>query len=359
MKRNFLNQLVLCVSLIFTLVMVFMSCKKDKLTEPPLNNNQVVTTYDFKTNQVVQRIKKFDNRLKEVKQGIYRSNELVNVDSAMWNIESLFNITYASPDDNFVDKKIQELSFDVKLIDNKLSIVDVGNLYDEIIMSVREAYRNDGFTDNKSLMSMFIEKEEVRSDGLKVKAVVVSGRTDQQQHNYEPVLHGPFDVGSCWYYGELGGSCDDPYLLTDAAELLEDTINYYHGYKPNKYPNCRNIYVNLTSIPLEGNEYWCNATQDYSIYYKVNCDKEDLYLDANDLNEYYYSEVDVIKNRVPTDPLYASLFDDDYVFMEVNIDGLRAYRENVIHQHKNYIFYGTPYSVKNNEFGTQKNLLYN
>ena len=120
MKRIFLNHVVLCVSLVITSVVIFLSCKKDKLTEPRQNINQEITAYDFKTNQVVQRIKKFDKKLKEVKQGVYRTNELVNVDSAMWDIESLFNITYSSPDDIFVDKKIQELSFDVKLIDNKI-----------------------------------------------------------------------------------------------------------------------------------------------------------------------------------------------------------------------------------------------
>lgn len=358
MKRNFLNQFVLCFSLIIIPVVMLLSCKKDELTELSHDNNQEFAAYDYRTSQVVQRIKNFDSQLKKVKQGVYRSNDLVNVDSAMWNIESLFNITYSSPDDNFVDKKIQELSFDVKLIDNKISIVDVGNLYDKIVMSVRDAYRNDGFTDNKSLMSLFVKKEEQRSGELKVKVVVVSGKTDYQQHDYEPILFGPFAAGSCWYYGELGGSCDDPYILKDAAELLEDTINYYHGYKPEKYPDKRNIYVNLASIPLEGNEYWYNVTQDYCIFYKVNCDKEELFLDANDLNNYYYGEVDVIKNRVPNDPLYASMFDDDCVFMEVNIDGIQGFREDAVYQHKNYIFYGTPYSVDKNEFGKLKDLLY-
>ena len=79
MKRIFLNHVVLCVSLVITSVVIFLSCKKDKLTEPRQNINQEITAYDFKTNQVVQRIKKFDKKLKEVKQGVYRTNELVNV----------------------------------------------------------------------------------------------------------------------------------------------------------------------------------------------------------------------------------------------------------------------------------------
>lgn len=359
MKRNFLNQIVLCVSLIFTSLVVFISCKKDKLTEPPQNTNQEVATYDFKTNQVVQRIKRFDNQLKKVKQGVCRSNHLVDVDSTIWNMESLFNVTYSSPDENYVDKKIQELSFTINLIDNKLSIIDVGNLYDEIVMSVREAYRNDGITTDKSLMSLFLKKEEMRSGELKVRAVVVSGRTNEQQHDYEPILYGPFDADECWYYGELGGSCDDPYILTDAAELLEDTINYIHGYKPEKNSTCRNIYVNLMSVNLSGNEYWDKNNNEYYIFYKEDCEPEELYLDVNELNKYYYNELKVIKDFVPKDPKYMSMFGDDYVFMEINIDGICAYQEKTINQHQNYIFYGSPYTVNKNEFGSTMNLLNN
>ena len=93
MKRNFLNQFVLCFSLIIIPVVMLLSCKKDELTELSHDNNQEFAAYDYRTSQVVQRIKNFDSQLKKVKQGVYRSNDLVNVDSAMWNIESLFNIT--------------------------------------------------------------------------------------------------------------------------------------------------------------------------------------------------------------------------------------------------------------------------
>ena len=88
---------------------------------------------------------------------------------------------------------------------------------------------------------------------------------------------------------------------------------------------------------------------------------DDLYLDANELNEYYYAEVNVIKNRIPNDPNYSSYMPDDWVFMEVNIDGVSAYIDNNTQtfMHNNYIFYGSKYSVKKDEFGTRKNLLYN
>ena len=61
---------------------------------------------------------------------------------------------------------------------------------------------------------------------------------------------------------------------------------------------------------------------------------EDLFLDVNKMNCYYYAEVDVIKNIVPNDPKYSSSMPEDWVFMEVNIDGVSGY-ENY---KQNYVY---------------------
>ena len=359
MKRQFFNQLILFVVGVILTVICLVSCKKDNLAAPPINNK--VEHYDSKTNLVVQRIKRFDSQLKEIKNGTCRSESYIDIDSAMWNIESLFNTTYAFPEKKYVEKTIQELTFSIDTYNDMLSMNDVALLYDNIISSVRDAYRNDGFTTNKGLMSIFLEPEEKRSGDLSVKAVVVTGKTADYQENHEFILFGPFDKNACWYYGEYGGSCDDPTIITDAAELLEDTINYIHGYKPEEKLNHRNIYVNLLSVYLKGDEYKNPSGTDYYLFYKENCATEDLYLDANELNEYYYAEVDVIQNIVPNDPKYSSTMPDDWVFMEVNIDGVSAYLDNgnQAYMHNNYIFYGSKYSVNKDEFGTQKDLLYN
>lgn len=362
MKRFSINQITLFIVVLFTIMVSLVACKKDKITEPPINNdNDDVEHYDLKTNLVVQRIKRFDRQLKEIKNGNYRSDAYVEIDSAMWNIESLFNATYSFPEKKYVEKTIQELSFNIDTHNNMLSMYDVNALYEDIITSVREAYRNDGFLEDKGLMSVFVKKGETRSGLLDVKVIVVTGKTADYQEDHEFILFGPFDKDACWYYGEYGGSCDDPTIITDAAELLEDTINYIHGYKPEEKLTHRNIYVNLLSVYLKGDEYKNPSSTDYYLFYKENCAAEDLYLDANELNEYYYAEVDVIQNIVPNDPKYSSTMPDDWVFMEVNIDGVSAYLDNGNQacMHNNYIFYGSKYSVKKEEFGMQKDLLYN
>lgn len=362
MKPNLLNQVILVVIVVSALLICLIACKKDKLTDPPISNNHEDLRYDPETNLVVQRIKRFDNQLKEIKKGTYRSDAYIDIDSAMWNIESLFNTTYSFPDKKYVAKSIQELTLDIDVHNGKLLMNDVGSLYDDLVASVRDVYSNDGFVTDKGLLSVFVEKGEVRSDGLGVKVIVVTGKTADYQEDYEPILYGPFDADECWYYGEYGGSCYDPMIFTDAAELLEDTINYIHAYRPVQNQEYRNIYVSMTCVSLMGNEYWDDVNNDYYLYYKVDCDEDCLYLDANELNHYYYNEVEVIKKLVPKDPGYSSLIGRDYVFMEVNIDGLMGYNnvsQSFVYMHNNNIFYGMPYCVLKDEFGMPKDILYN
>lgn len=360
MKRNRINRILLIFISVTALALSFLSCEKDKLTEPAIGIDSEITTSDIKTDLIVQRIKRFENQIKEVKNGTYRGVEYLDADSALWNIESLFNTTYSFPDKNYVDKKMHELSFFIDVDDEMLSMKDVCLLYDEIIVAVTDVYKNDGFVTNKGLMSLFINKGESRSGELNVKVLAVTGRTDCHQVEYEPVLFGPFDYDECWYYGEYGGTCDDSYILNDAAELIEDTINYNYGYKPKTKLNYRNIYVDMSYVTLDGNEYWDENNNEYYIFYKTNCDKDELYLDGNELNKYYYNEIRIIKDVIPNDPKYSSMFSEGVEFMEINIDGTKIYKDNdIIYNHQNYIFYGMSCLVDNKVLGNPVDLLNN
>ena len=363
MKLNHFNRIVLIAIGVFALMLGCLSCNKDKLTECPINNSsdemdEVIT--DSKAELIVQRIKRFDNQLKEIKNGAYRGSGYMNVDSALWNIESLFNATYSFPDKNYVEKKIHELSFNIDVLDDLMSMKDVSVLYDQIVAATKVAYRDDGFTSNKGLMSLFVNKDELRSGMSAVKVLVVTGRTDSHQIEIKPHLFGPFDDDECWYYGEYGGTCSDPYVLNDAAELIEDTINYKYGYKPDVRPNCRNIFVDMFYVVLDGDEYWDKANNDYYVFYKTNCDKEELFLNGSELNRYYYNEVHLIKDLIPNDSKYSSLFANGAEFIEINIDGSKMYIDNdVIYNHQNYIFYGTSCLVENKQLGIPVDLLNN
>lgn len=307
---------------------------------------------------VVKRIKTFERQLDDVKRGVCRNDSYIDVDSAMWNIESLFNSTFSMPDEKYVEKKIQELTFDINdHRDNKLSMYEVNALYENIIRSVKDAYINDGIDEDKDLMSIIVDKDCCDTRAVQLKVTVVSGRTNATvTPSLELYYGGPFDINDCWYYGEFGGTCDDPFLLTDAAEVLEEALNKNYGNTQVLEEN-KNLYVDLTMISLKCNEYKRSNGEPY-MFYKVNCNKDDLYLTGKELNEYYYWEKRMIFEDVLKDPQFVKVLPQDPTFIEINIDGLSYMSgKNVFYYHHHDILYGTKCEVPRSVIGKTKNIL--
>lgn len=355
MKRNFLKRIVLITIGVLTMTSVMIACKKDKLTETPEQNKTQISTCDAEAKHIIKRIKNFDNQLKVIKQGAVKQESFLEVDSALWDIESLFNMKYSFPDKRYVERKIHELSFTVNVQDDKINMTDVVQLYDDIHYSVREVYSNDGYYTNKGLLSVILQKGELRSNELDVKVIAITGKTADYDDDNKPVLHGPFDYDECWYFGEYGGSCYDNTILSDAAKILQDTINYYHGNTPINNKLYRNIYIDMTIADVLANQYWNDKTNDYYLYYKVNPDSCDLYLDGNELNHYYYNELEVIMDLVPQDSQYK--LPEDAVFVEILIDGVSQYTRDYICSHNNYILYAKRYLVESEQVGCPVDLL--
>ena len=344
MRQKILRSNLILALFSFALIIAALSCKKDKLTEPPQDNEEI--SIPSKTQFIVERIKTFDNQLRQIKQGAYKGVEYTSIDSAMWNIESLFNVNYSFPDLMYESKVSQELNFSINVYDNMLSMHDVHRLYEEIVSSVRLAYMNDGFTNNKSLMTIIVRKGEVVSNKLNVNVTLISGRKSSDPIEPNPVLNGPFKEGDCFYFGEYGGACDDPTWITDAAEVLEDTINYYYGWYPKEPDPVRAIYVNVGQIFLSGNEYFNQNQNSYYIFYHLDPPDSLLYLDYELLNRYYNNELKVIFDLVPNDPKYISQLPEDARFMEVEISGISYYIDNkTLYAHQNIILYGSRHVI--------------
>lgn len=344
---------------IIALVVTLVACKKDRLTDPQNNIESRDELSVKSTEQVIRQIKDFDKQIRQIKTGISRGERSVDVDSALWNIESLFNASFSFPDRNYIEKRKQELTYTIKVHNGRYVMMrDLSDLYDDIISTVREAYRNDGIDENKSLMSIIVKRGELVSNELRVKVVVISGRTAQQQFNIEAELWGPFKDDECWYYGEYGGSCDDPSIVSDAAKVLESVINFSYGNDQDESTASRNLYVDMTNISLTGNEHWNEKTNDYYIFYKVNCKESALYLDADDLNMYYHNLVDLIFKVVPNDVKYSSVLSKESKFMEINMEGMFTLEgKNKIYNHSTDILYGSKHVVKNTQLALPKDLL--
>ena len=341
MKRKNHKKISVILLLALGIAIYLAACKKDIVT--PINNMSGhegdVSGYTEEAKAIVSKIRRFREQL-DNKDEVIRSGLSVPVDSVVWNIEALFNAEYTFPDRKYSQTVNQELDFYIDLDrSGEVSFNVVADLYDDVTASVRQAYSNDGITADKSLLAVAVEKEYVVGDRAKIKVYVISGKVDHKNSVYD-LTQGPFQPDDCWYFGEYGGTCDDPSVLGDAAEMIEDTINYYYRETSVPQRGMRRLHYSLFNVNLEGNEYLDDDGVPYIYFYSVNGEPP-VYLDHEMLNYYYNREVEVLMQILPSDPIYHDLMPEAPVFINVDIVGLLGYVGNGSYfHHKNYVVYG-------------------
>ena len=351
MKHKRIKGLALFALLVAVTTVYFYACKKDRII--PINNMTCQTDlghdYGEEARKIVGKVKKFKRQLVD-KEYVTRSNLYMPVDSVIWNIEALFNAEYTFPERKYKETVKQELLFYIELnADNEASFADVADLYDEITESVRNAYSDDGINYDKSLMAVVVDKGEIVGNRLEIKVLVVSGKMDADTTIKDPVP-GPFGPKDCWYYGEYGGTCEDPSVFYDAAEIIEDTINYYYSNKPLPRAGIKVYNHSMFRISLEGNEYLDRNGDPYLYFYDVN-DNPPVYLDYELLNYYYNRELEVIMHQIPDDPLFTDLMPLTPAFINVDIQGILGMVSNGSYMHhKNYVIYGTSMLIPDTVF---------
>lgn len=353
MKLKLLNNITIFAAGIGLVVLGLYACRKNQVKPQSEVVNCITLTpdYDAKVKSFVSKVKRFEETLEKCKTMRVAGN--MQIDSALWNMEALFNTSYSSPEKDYVETVKQDLTFYVNLDeDGSLPINDVSNLYEEVTDIVREAYANDGITENKSLMTVVFDKGETIGDKSSVEIHVISGRSNDN-NGHVIVEDGPFKPGDCWYFGEYGGSCDDPSLVCDAAEIIEDSINYYFAGTPVPASGFRYINYNLMTKALDGSEYIRPNGEPY-IYNSQYANDPNLYFSYEMLNYYFNGEKKVILQLLPNTLKNAGLLPDNLCFVQVDIRGLA---ESGIYFHHNSITYGDRILVPVNEIGPARDLL--
>lgn len=354
MKQNLFKKLLLSLVVSVVVALCLYACKKEFVT--PLNNSTITTSelpdYSAEAQDIVRKIKGFKAKISD-KETMMRSGEFMPLDSVIWNIESLLNATYTFPERKYIETVKQKLDFSVNInSDNCVSAGDVALLYEEVFDGVRQAYANDGVSVDKSLMAVVLKKGEIVGSSVDLDVYVISGKVKNEVSSNSQT-QGPFKPGDFWYYGEYGGTCSDPSVFGDAAEIIEDTINYYWRGKSVPREGFRQLNVNMTMIALEGNEFVDEEGKPYIYFYTMNGNPP-LCLNYELLNYYYYRELEVLMHLLPESPAYQAKLPVQPAFLEVDIIGMMNYvGYTSCFQHKNYVVYCSSFEIPETVIGTQ------
>ena len=359
MKRKSFKKVAIVLFIAIGVAVYLEACKKEMVTTI-INMGQVNVdpghTYDAKA--VAGKIMKFKSQLIE-REVVTRSGLYMPIDSVIWNVEALFNAEYAFSERKYLETVKQNLEFYVDVNENNEAPFGVvAELYDEITDAVRQAYLNDGIGDDKSLMAVVVDKGETIGNRVELKVCVVSGRMETEGVAKDPIA-GPFGANDCWYYGEYGGTCEDPSVFGDAAEIIEDSINYYYSGTLVPQSGFRNLNFGMFMVALDGNEYLDDNGNPYIYFYGVDGNPP-LYMDDDWLNYYYSRELEVLLHLLPTDLKEQEALPVVPAFIEVDIVGMMGYVNNgSYYHHENYVIYGCKLKMAEQELPPLRDLLNN
>lgn len=329
MKNKLFTITALCLSAV-----VLAACSKDK-TKPNPDVNHM-------SNDPIEKLRTFRKQIESVKaHPDAKSTETIAVSEALWDIENTFNLTYSDAEQYYSQTKDHEFTLSLPVNeDSDVLVDDAVNLYSDVIDQARAAIASDAFED-KGFISLTI-KEATEGDGL--MHITFSGKTGERSNYNPPIAHvdGPFGPDDNWLFATPMGKCDDPDIPSGADEQLQEQL-YIELIEPfiETDANSRNIYVDRKRFIFDGTNY-------SRVYY--NTDLDNLCIDHVSMNDYYYSEKQIIQRTIPNQyHLY------NYSPISIEIHGAPIGDDAVTH--RNEIEYGIRMEVSKDEFGDIEDLL--
>lgn len=336
MKR-FSKTLAAALIIVATAAAFMVGCKKEQMP-------QAIEAREDET--TLARIMDFKCQLEAVEATPNeKTAAYMSVADAVWNIEALFNYTYAYPGYSYGQTICCDTTLYMPVCTNdSVSLADLYvfncQMYDAVLMLYQAA-----LLDNKQFIILDVEAGERNGNLLAIEIHTLQGsmKGDQpdpdQPHPWRPFM----DDGILWFYGEDHVNSNG--FPADAADTLTGMLN-----------------ANLVSIAPEGYEYvyigvmnkytvlgenhpnptsgYTSVSPRYCEFFKENPTAQDYWLNSDQMNYYYFGERHLVLNILPnrgTLPVPS----DHCLFRVVVGDG----KDNTSIGHYTTAFYGIPLLV--------------
>jgi len=283
MKQIKLFSAVLAAMLISSAA-IFNACSKQENIEQTTNPEAVyMTAADI---QFQNELVNFRDKVKYIQEHPgYKSGEVMDADSAILHIETLFNATYSFADERYGKTRIDTASIliDIDSSHDEVLLDVMVTTLDEIINVVTQIYL-DCPLQNKQIVILNLTKGAITNNQLEVELRVVIGDKIWEWES--------FGEDECWWYGELEGDCDGNYAGDlDGAIKIQDEVNasLYYIDCPEGY---RWVWGETDTYTLYGDEFDENG--DYLMFYVEDPNYPvDYEMIGEELNFHYYGTLQV------------------------------------------------------------------
>lgn len=316
------------MALAMAISVAVISCKKEQQHTPP-DEEQVMQNV-LEGQEAIEHILNFKKQVAYYKNhpGV-KDSETLSVDDAIWNIEALFNYTYAYPELFYGNMVTADTTLCLPLIsDSTVLLSDLTVFYGQMCEAIRDIYRNIDLPNKQFVILDASDGERVDLQQTVVLHCVLGSVRGTQPPVPLPVVWAPFSDTVSWRYGEKGGRRDG-FLdgKMDAADTLANMLTAIlvpHAPAGQEYVYTGIIMKELVNghhVPFSHNLY----PGEYCEFYVENAASDDEWLSADQLNFQYYGERHLILNvlpnyveggqvQVPSNYSFFRLYIDDYYY---------------------------------------------
>ena len=323
MKR-FSKTLVAALIIVATAAAFMVGCKKEQ--DAMSNDHGKISKLFPQGQDAIEHLVSFGKQFEAYKKNpATRTVETVSLEEAVWNIENLFNATYAMPEEFYSETATFEFSQWLSIdTTGRVSLSDLFNAYDQAVSSARTAYANDGFT-NKGFAFLLVNVGEQNDDAVRL---VFKGKTGERTSHPNLPPHdtamygGPFDTTDNWRYAQGMGKCDGTCLDSGADKEIQRRLEaFLRSTLTVPESGARAVYVNSELITFDGTEY------PDDVFYRQNVNA--TCIDFNNMNRLYQREKRLIFETLPncsTGNVYG------YTPIVIEINGKNVNNDYITHE---------------------------
>lgn len=321
--------------IVATAAAFMVGCKKEQ--DAWLTDNGQIEQNDKSAEAAIARIIDFKKQVdvREAHPGM-KSADTVSISEAAADIVELFNAMYAQPENFYVQMVRNSFTITLPLTSaGKVLVDDVVSAYNQAIVQARQAYINDGISEDKGYVGLTVQLGNITNDTAELVFFSTSGQSgDCATPSTSP--NGPFDEDDDWMYKAPMGKCDGTCIGLGADTVLRQMIaSVCYDWGRDPVTGQLYYYYDDTIVEFEGSLY-----QDSLFYRFYQPGITDLCIQDNEMNSLFYRTKRFLEYTGPARiglPMTGS--NRYYLKMDFSIKGNDDYvsngylSHNVIHAH--------------------------
>lgn len=314
-----MKKFYILIGVLAGIAVAMLACKKD--SEPVANS---ANPNPPETQAVLDRVNAFRSQIEYYKANpAVKDGETENIDDAIWDIEALFNFTYAYPELSYSRTVSYDTTLYLPVNDKQVLLTDLTVFYGQMYEAISDLYHKTELSD-KQFLILDVEAGELHGNTLSVNLHTVQGSVRGIQPPVEPPVQwmGPFEEGERWHFGwEQGGSNGEE---GNAATKITEWINRLITPKAHDGFFYQYIHV-ITKESFDAEMY--PFSHDLFSFENKFCEFcfyspsfEDEWLDSDQLNFHFWGERHLVLNELPNQVDNVGLVPPTHSFFEINIE---------------------------------------